>query len=47
MDIKLLATIVLVPILIGLFVVILWKLTAGRDPKGSWKDRNDDPPPSS
>jgi hypothetical protein len=42
MDIKLLATIVLVPILIGLFLVILWKLTADEGPRDNWKE----PPPT-
>jgi hypothetical protein len=47
METKLLATIVLVPIMIGLFLVILWKLTADKVPEEGSKDAHDDPPPSS
>jgi hypothetical protein len=47
MDIKLLATIVLAPILLGLFFVIFWKLTADKVPIEGWKDAHDDSPPNS
>ena len=47
MDIKLLATIVLAPILLGLFLVLLWKLTADKVPIEGWKDAHYDSPPCS
>jgi hypothetical protein len=42
MDAKLVTTIVLVPIVPGLYLVVLWKLTAAEDPQRNWEDHEGD-----